>query len=332
VTVNPPPVPRVVNYFYRMFQKIFITVLVLFCAGFPHSGDTTTCNFPVAAVFSEDMVTLTWSAFAGAAAYNVYADLGNGRGRVRANFSPVQSRNRFSFLWIESDGRKERVVKGSRLSLYVVPLLAKVLKNDTTYSEGPKSCGVSNSYFAGFSNVLDSAACRRVLQPRQATKKILTKATQSARDAFCGRFGPLAGDIDAIYKSKIDPRDEGACVPFSTMVAKYFTARGIPCYRVQGMFIAAFHSFNMVVVDSVEYVLDFTADQFVPRCAPVFVPRDWCSVDSCGRPTCTPGGTFTKTYHIETVFASDQITFTDTPQAREYQRLLDSLLAPARKK
>jgi hypothetical protein len=75
----------------------------------------------------------------------------------------------------------------------------------------------------------------------------------------------------------------------------------------------------------VEYVLDFTADQFVPGNAPVFMPRDWCFVDSCGKPTSRQKGIFTKMYRIETVFASDQINFTDTPKAKEYQRLLDSL-------
>jgi hypothetical protein len=255
----------------------------------------------------------------------VYADRGDGP-PVRANFTAVRSRDRFSFLWIESDGKKERVVKGNRLVLYVIPLFAKGKKTDTVYVEGRPSCSVSNSYFAGFSNVLDSGGSDRLLRPRQTTQKILARAAQTARKAFCGRYGRLAPDIDALYRSKIDPKDEGACVPFSTMVAKYFTANGVPCYRAQGLFIGAFHSFNIVVVDSVEYVLDFTANQFVPGSAPVFMPRDWCFVDSCGSPTGTPHGTFTKMYRIETVFASDQITFTDTPKAKEYQRVLDSLL------
>jgi hypothetical protein len=62
----------------------------------------------------------------------------------------------------------------------------------------------------------------------------------------------------------------------------------------------------------------------------VFMPRDWCFADSCGNPAREPsaaGSTFTKMYRIETVYASDQITFTDTPKAREYQRVLDSLSA-----
>ena len=271
------------------------------------------------------MITLSWPDAPGAAAYNVYADVGSGP--VKANFTTVRTRNRFGFLWIESDGKKERVVKGNRVRLYVVPLFVKENTPDTVFAEGRPSCSVTNSYFAGFSQVLDSGGCNRILRPHQATEKILPRAEQTTHTTFCGAFGRLAPDIDALYRSKIDPKDEGACVPFSTMVAKYFSAKGIPCYRAQGMFIGAFHSFNIVVIDSVEYILDFTANQFVPGSAPVFMPRDWCFIDSCGGPTCDPRGTFTKMYRIETVYASGQISFTETPKARQYQRVLDSLLA-----
>lgn len=274
------------------------------------------------------MITLSWPEVPSAAAYNVYADLG--QGPVRANFAPVHARNRFSFLWIETDGKKERVVKGKRLSLYVVPLFSKTTNRDTVYSEGKHSCNVTNSYFSGFSRILDAVDCRRILRLPGAAQRILSRPASATSDLFCGRYGALAHTIDAIYKSKIDPLDEGACVPFSTMVAKYFTARGIPCYRAQGLFMNTFHSFNIVVIDSAEYVLDFTADQFVPRSAPVFIPRAWCFVDSSGSPSSAASGTFTKMYRVETVYASDQVTFTDTPKATEYQRLLDSLVAGIR--
>jgi hypothetical protein len=315
-----------IHYFQHMLKTVLLLLCAIVCAGFCSSGDTTACYFPVAATFSEDIITLSWPDVPDAAAYNVYVDFGNGHGRIRANFSPVRSRTRFGFIWIESNGKKERVVKGNKLRLYVVPLFSKGKKTNTVYTVGRQSCSVANSYYTGFSNVLDSGDCHRILQPHQATQKVLARAEQSTQKAFCDRYGQLAHDIDALYRSKINPRDEGACVPFSTMVAKYFTARGIPCYRAQGMFIGAFHSFNIVVVDGVEYVLDFTADQFVPGSAPVFMPRDFCCIDSCGSPTGSPHGTWTKIYRIEKVFASDKITFTDTPKAREYQHVLDSLL------
>lgn len=318
-------------YYFLQVQKISLILFLVYAgADFSSAAETTPCGFPVAAQFSEEMITISWSVVDSAAAYNVYADLGSGPA-VRANFSPIRTRTRFGFLWIESEGKKERVVKGKNVRLYVVPLFARINTPDTVYSEGARSCTVVNSYFTGFSNILDSAGCQRLLRQRQSTQKILPRAAQTTAKSFCGNYGRLAPDINALYRSKIDPEDEGACVPFSTMVAKYFTMKGIPCYRAQGEFIGAFHSFNIVVIDKVEYILDFTADQFVPGSAPVFMPRDWCFVDSCGSPTMAPRGTFTKLYRIETVYASDQVTFTGTPKARQYQRALDSLLSASGK-
>jgi hypothetical protein len=308
-----------------MFCHLWRTLLCLCaaaadCCG---GGDTAQCRFSVAALFGEDMVTLSWGAVAGASAYNVYADCGSGFKKV--NFAPVSSRNRFSFLWIDSAGKKERVVKGNRVECRVVPLLAKVKGRDTVLTEGPAGCSVRNDYFVGFCGVLADSACAKVLQPRQAGKRIFPAAVSTDRAGFCLRYGGPARAVFELYKSRIDPKDEGACVPFSTIVAKYFTKRGITCYRAQGMFMAAFHSFNLVVVDSVEYILDFTADQFVPASSPVLMPRDFCFADSCGRPTARPHGTFTPFYRIDKVFSPDQIDFSDNPRARQYRRILDSL-------
>ncbi len=300
-------------------SSLLILLVVLAC----HAGDTALCRFPVAAQFTEDMITLSWGNVAGAAAYNVYADYGTGFSK--ANFAPIASRNRFSLLWMGSQGARARVVKGNRVVCRVVPLFAKTSPKDTAFVEGEASCSVRNDYFRGFAGVLCDTACAKVLETRQRVKKIYPAAVSVERATFCSRYARLARDIYTIYKSKVDPKDEGACVPFSTLVAKYFTKRGIACYRVQGLFIGAFHSFDVVVVDSVEYVLDFTADQYVPNSSPVFMPRDYCFADSCGEPTARPGGISTAFYRAERIFTPDQVTFTETPKARAYQQLLDSL-------
>ena len=269
------------------------------------------------------MITLSWGAVAGASAFNVYADFGAGFKKV--NFAPVASRNRFSLLWVDSAGKNERVVKGNRVECRVVPLLAKVKNKDTVFFEGPAGCSVRNDYFRGFCGILGDSACERVLQPRQLGKRLFPAAQSLDRTSFCSRYERPAREVYELYKSRIDPKDEGACVPFSTIVAKYFAKRGITCYRAQGLFMSAFHSFNLVVVDSVEYVLDFTADQFIPKSSPVFIPRDFCFADSCGTPTPHPQGTFTPFYRIDKVFSADQIDFSDSPKAQAYRRYLDSM-------
>ncbi len=282
------------------------------------------CTLPISATFSEDMITIVWPDVKNAAYYNIYANWGNGVKKV--NFSPVRTRNRFTFIWAENQGKKERVVKGNRVSMYIRPVFAQPKKHDTLYTEGIKSCTISNDYFTGFSLVLDSLNCSRILVTKQFGHEILPNAVQTSRDVFLAHYGNYAKAIYSIYKANIDPHDEGACVPFSTLVSKYFSHNGIACYRAQGTFMSMFHSFNIVVVDSVEYILDFTADQFVPQSAPVFIPRDKCFADSCGIPTSAPQGNFSPMYRIETIFSSDQVAFSDTPKARQYQSFLDSLI------
>ena len=291
----------------------FLLIVFFTCCSIP-ARDTLSCGFPVAAEFTEDAITLSWGQYPGAS-----------NGFKKANFTRVASRNRFTLLWMEENGKKERIVKGNRIECRVVPLFPRVKNGDTTYQEGAPSCPVKNDFFKGFSNVLSDTACARILKDRQQTKRIFATAVSVPRAAFCSQYARLARDIYAAYSAKIDPKDEGACVPFSTLVAKYFTHKGIACYRAQGVFVGAFHSFNIIVIDSVEYILDFTADQYVPRSAPVFMPRDCCFADSTGAPTSRPGGIYTKFYQIEKVYSADQIAFTEIPKAREYQQFLDSL-------
>jgi hypothetical protein len=313
-----------IYYFHSMpsLHVRFLLFIVCACLSSP-ARDTLSCNFPVAAEFTEDAITLSWGEYPGASSYNIYADYGTGF--KKANFTRVASRNRFTLLWMEENGTKARIVKGNRIVCRVAPLFPIVKKGDTTYTEGPPGCPVGNDFFRGFSNVLSDTACARILKNRQQTKKIFPSAVSVPRAAFCSQYARLARDIYAAYSAKIDPKDEGACVPFSTLVAKYFTHKGIACYRAQGAFISAFHSYNIIVIDSVEYILDFTADQYVPRSSPVFMPRDYCFADSAGAPTPRPAGTYTRLYQIEKVFSADQIAFTETPKAREYQQFLDSL-------
>jgi hypothetical protein len=311
-------------YFWQMLSLRARFLLIVFSACFSClAGDTISCGFPVAAAFTEDAITLSWPEYPGATSFNVYADYGSGF--KKANFSRVATRNRFTLLWVEDNGEKKRIVKGNRVECRVVPLFPQVKMKDTAYVEGPQSCPVRNDYFTGFSKVLSDTACARILKSRQQAAKIFPTAVVVRRAAFCSNYAGLARDIYAAYAAKIDPHDDGACVPFSSLVAKYFTQKGIACYRAQGVFVGAFHSFNIIVIDSVEYVLDFTADQFVPGSSPVFMPRDCCFADSTGRPTAHPAGIFTRFYQIEKVFSADQIAFTETPKAKEYQQLLDSL-------
>ncbi len=306
---------------------LVVFVIALLC-GDATGGDCARSSsgcFSLAAGFTETMITLDWEPPAEAAAFDIYADYGNGF--VRVNPIPVTSRPRYSFFWVEQGGRKKRVVKGRRVRLYVQALTGRgcdsLRKACTALC---RSDEVRTRYFAGFSRALDRRVVGAILRTSQRTQRLAPEARSIGTAQFTEAFPALARAIDSAYRKKIDPLDEGACVPFSTLAAKYLSARGVPCYRVQGVFISQFHSFNMLVVDSVEYILDFTADQFLPRSAPVLMPADWRQIDSTGAPTRATAGISARMYQIEKIWASDRLRFTDTPDARLYRSLLDSLL------
>jgi len=272
----------------------------------------------VAATFSEKNISLSWDSCSSAHAYNVYADWG--KGFERANFKPITSGTRFVFFRTSDTSRFERAVKGHSVTLYAVPVYDSSI-------EGEKGSIVTTSYFKGFETVLSQEKCKRIIKTADPEyRKLLPKGQSITADKFIRAYVRLAIRVHDIYKNKIDPSNAGACVPFSTVAAKYFTAKGIPCYRAQGSFIAEFHSFNLVIVDTKEYILDFTSDQFIPNTAPVLIPLSHCFIDSTGQPVNNPRGTFTVMYRINQIYDPKHLNFTKTKDAQWYQEMLDSLL------
>jgi hypothetical protein len=283
-------------------------------------------RFPLSARFSETMITLKWDEQPEAKAYNVYAGYDT-IGFTKVNPVPIATRPQYSFLWITENGEKQKVVKGNSVRLFATALVGdSCIYRGGRCIESDTSVVVTTEYLRGFSGVRTAGQCGAILRPVQKTEHLNTVTESCAKSHFVKLYPRLARRIDSLYRRTVNPRDEGACVPMSTLAAKYFTAQGIPCYRGQGTFITQFHSFNVVVVDSVEYILDFTADQFLPASSPVFMPRDFCSIDSTGRPTDTPQGTFTPMYRIEKLFHPDNVAFSETDEAAEYRNMLDALL------
>ncbi|MBD3391156.1 MAG: hypothetical protein GF418_03780 [Chitinivibrionales bacterium] len=309
-------------------RYLTVSLVCAFAAAAAPGGraqDSSAVAFTLSASFSETMVMLHWEPLDSVHSYNVYADYG--KGFVRANPIPVSSRTQFAFAWIEEEGRRRRVVKGNSVSLYVAALAGVRCAEDASRcSEVARSTGVATRYFEGFAEVESRRKLRKVLVKRQSVSRILASGRAVPRDVFLREYPRLTASVVKHYRERIDPQDKGACVPFSTIVSKYFSSRGVECYRAQGRFITQFHSFNIILVDSSEYVLDFTADQFLPGSSPVFIPRNNCFIDSTGAPTDSPQGRCTKMYRAEQVFAPRDLRFTDTEEAALYRAILDSLL------
>jgi hypothetical protein len=280
----------------------------------------------VSATFSETMITLRWQELADVKAYNVYARY-NDTAFVCANPVPITSRPQYSFIWVGRGEEKRKVVKGSTVSLYVTALTGE----GCGYAAGPcteagRSNALTTEYFKGFSRVRSAADVTKALtNGSRKTPALLDSAGSIPRRTFTKVFPALSRRLDSLYRKQINPRDEGACVPFSTLAAKYLSAKGIACYRCQGNFIKEFHSFNLVIIDSTEYILDFTADQFLPSSSPVLIPRASCFIDSLGRPTSDTSGTVTPMYIVDKVFHPDQLSFSESEEARFYREALETL-------
>jgi hypothetical protein len=299
-------------------------LLLLWVSAWPDSRAIR--RFPLSAVFTETMITLKWDEQSDVKAYNVYARY-DAAGFKKVNPVPIATRPQYSFFWVAENGEKKKVVKGNIITLFVTGLTG----DSCIFRKGPciesdTSVRLSTDYFRGFSKVLTAARCRAIFRAAQSSAKLFATAENISAANFTKLYPRLGRRIDSLYRRHVNPLDEGACVPMSTLASKYLTAKGIPCYRCQGTFITQFHSFNLVVIDSVEYLLDFTADQFLPASAPVFMPRDFCSIDSLGRPTDSPQGTVTGMYAVEKVFQAENISFTQTDQANEYRQMLEDLL------
>jgi hypothetical protein len=299
---------------------------ILLLASLSHGGSAgKKAAFKLSASFSETMITVDWPEIDNVSAFDAWVDFGDGY--ARANPVPVTSRHRFVFVRTDSNGKLSRISMGNGISVFITALEGENCTDTGAVCRQLFSSDTIHAmYFEGYTGILGEEQCRAVLKPEQTVDPVFSDGVSNRRNSFLKKYPCPAKIIADIYKSRIDPAEEGACVPFSTIVAKYLSGKGIECYRAQGQFIGRFHSFNLVIIDGVEYILDFTADQFLPASSPVLIPRKCCFIDSTGSPVCENHNKVTPMYIIDKIYSKDQVWFNDSPQAVKYQILLDSLL------
>ncbi len=236
----------------------------------------------VRAVFTEKSIDLTWDSVPGATGYHVYTSAEPGvplTERRRVNQLLVTSGTHFTYIWDISNGQRVRGVKGYRHCI----VLTSVARQGSAETQSAPSQEISNCYFEGFSRIETRAAVEKVLRDRQQTARLPVKEDDVERESFVACMtGPVA-ELQRLVRDTIDPLETGACAPLSTVLVQLLLDCGINAWKVEGTFIKEYHSFVIVAVDGVEYVLDVAADQFVPDVAPVVVPRDLCFLDEDGR-------------------------------------------------
>lgn len=265
---------------------------------------------------TEKRIELEWDSVPEAIGYQVYTAKKPHqpiKNRTLLNQKLIESGNRFVFIWQFENGERFRAVKGYRHYLSV----AAEFETAKGQLEGTLSNEVSNDYFDPYSHASTEKTIRNLLVPNQRTDTLPVKYLDNSADTF---IAFMTGPGKVLYRTlqdSLDFRAVGACVPVSAIVVRLLDQWGIGAYRVEGTFIKEWHTFVIVGIDNSEYVLDFTADQFVPDVSPVLVPRDSCFLSSDGR----LGANGDAVYEVARIYTAEQSRLVDREQTRIYESI-----------
>ena len=266
--------------------------------------------------YAEKNMVINWDPVPGAIGYNVYRGAKETTEKVyreKLNKVLITSDNRFVFIWRFNNGQRERTVKGYKHYISVTA----VFNQNGHFIESVSSQSVSNDYFNGFSDMTSEKRILSVLQDKQESAYIPTIYGNNDKYAFIKFMIGPGRYLTDILRDSLDFQEVGACDPVSTIALKLLSDWGLYALRAEGIFIEEYHVFIIIKVENVEYVLDFTADQFVPDVAPVMVPRDLCflnkegRLDVAGKPV----------YLIEKVYPADTFELTNTKKSRVYHNI-----------
>ncbi|MBD3241376.1 MAG: hypothetical protein GF331_12370 [Chitinivibrionales bacterium] len=236
----------------------------------------------ISVTYSEKALDLTWNAVTGADGYHVYTAPEPGlpkAKRRKINNALITSGTHFTYIWDVNGKERTRAIKGKRHYLAVTA----VALDGSTEVEGPLSHEIDNDYFHGYERVIRKAQLERILQDRQQTEHLPVDQKRNKKTAFIAFMTGPCAYLQKLARDTIDFQQMGACAPLTTVLVQLMLDWGLHGWKVEGTFIKEFHSFAVVPVDKVEYVVDVTADQFIPGVGPVVLPRDYCFLNANGR-------------------------------------------------
>lgn len=278
-------------------------------------------------VYAEQSLEITWDSLPDVEGYHVYDSLvfpGLKTKPVRINSTLITSSPRFSYIWTLEKGVRIRKIKGYEHHIFVTGLFN--VKGKT--KEGRRSKMADNRYFKNFKLMTTRTHLESVFIPSQTCAFLPIEKKSNGRDDFI-RFMEGPGTVLANrIKKTIDPLTVGACAPVSTVLLNLLGDFNLIAYRIEGVFLKEYHTFVVIPVDSVEYILDFTADQFVPGVSPVFFPRDVAFLDTSGR--LSKEGA--PVYRVEKIYSQEQSRLVDGKIAEDYRALYESVLSTIKKK
>jgi len=293
--------------------KIFLFLILcqapLFAALFPAPAN-------LRIVYGEQNLDITWDSLPGVTGYNLYTaptpNLPVAKKR-RINQTLITSGTHFLYMWDYENGRHERKIKGR---LHYISVTALYDKKGRVVESKP-SPEADNFYFKGYCDIDTPAEIKALLKPSQTAPLLPVEARVNKAGDFIRFMETRGKKLMNEVRAKIDPLQVGGCAPISTVLIKLLLDDSLYAYRIEGNFINEYHTFVIINLDSVEYVVDFTADQFIPGVAPVFFPRDLSHLNMAGK--LAPEGR--DIYLIGKIYAPEQSDLADNKTAQVYREI-----------
>jgi hypothetical protein len=267
-------------------------------------------------IYGEQSLDLTWDSVPGAAGYNIYTapspKLPMSKKR-KINPALITSGSHFTYIWDFEDGIRERKIKGR---LHYLSVTAVFEKKGRVVESKPTP-EADDFYFKGYENIDAPVKIKPILRTSQAAPFLPVETFVNKRKDFFRFMEDNGKKLLKEIKANIDPLQVGACAPISTLLVKLLQDDSLYAYRIEGNFINEYHTFVLLNIDSVEYILDFSADQFTPGVVPVFFPRDLSHLNDRGK--LAPEGR--DIYLIGKIYSPEQSDLTDTKAAQLFREI-----------
>lgn len=271
--------------------------------------------------YSEKCLDISWDSVTGAIGYNIYTSstpfVSKSKKR-KINKKLITSGIHFTYIWHFEKKEKVRKIKGYKHYIAVT----SVFEINGKKRESGLSKEVNNCYFEDFNKINSPTATQNILKESQKTPLLPIVKYSNSKEIFIKFMEGPGRELSTWIKKNIDPKETGACAPISTILVKLLQHFGLYAFRIDGNFIKEFHTFIIINIDKVEYVLDFTADQFIPNVAPVMVPRDLCFINKNGKfdQSGIPA------YSIAKVYSADQVELSDDKSADIYREIYKKII------
>ena len=224
------------------------------------------------------MLDINWTPLPCAVGYNIYSRSSKKsikeRRKINKNF--ITSGNHFAFIWEFKNGKRKKSIKGYE---HIISIEA-ICSTETRHIFSPER---DNLYFEGFRNIIDSSSVKKILVSSQKKSPLSDSIVVNSSQEFISFMETIGRYLHKIVSDSINPLEIGGCAPITTIVIKTLKAAGLTAYKAEGLFIKEYHSFVIINLDNCEYILDFTADQFIPNVSPVLIPRDFCNLNEHGK-------------------------------------------------